>query len=165
MLIRDGVPAGVLGGLTPWKAVRSLRAGGGGVGVTPAGSGVGFARGGELGMPPRIGIETERFCSGNFAALADAAALLLLPAAVALPTTCVAFGAAGVGVEALKCLLASRPRRISYISCSPPTLARDLGFLVSHGYVMKSVELFDFFPQTYHLESLARLTRNDLAES
>ncbi len=72
---------------------------------------------------------------------------------------------AGVGITTLKLLLAARPKRLFYVSCSPPTLGRDLGFLVSHGYVIKSLELFDFFPQTYHLESLARLTRNDLAAS
>jgi 23S rRNA (uracil1939-C5)-methyltransferase len=72
---------------------------------------------------------------------------------------------AGVGIKTLKLLLATRPKRLLYVSCSPPTLARDLEFLVSHDYVMKSLELFDFFPQTYHIESLVRLTRIDLAHS
>jgi 23S rRNA (uracil1939-C5)-methyltransferase len=65
---------------------------------------------------------------------------------------------AGVGAESLKLLLALRPKRLHYVSCSPPTLARDLGFLLKHGYQLDSLELFDFFPQTYHIESLARLT-------
>ena len=65
----------------------------------------------------------------------------------------------GVGVAALKLLLALRPKRLSYVSCSPPTLARDLGFLIQHGYGLDSLDLFDFFPQTYHIESLARLSR------
>lgn len=68
---------------------------------------------------------------------------------------------AGVGVRALKLLLACRPRRIHYVSCSPPTLARDLGYLLAHGYQLNGVELFDFFPQTFHIESLAKLTRRD----
>ncbi len=65
----------------------------------------------------------------------------------------------GVDVAALKLLCALRPQRIHYVSCGPPALARDLGYLVVHGYDIISVELFDFFPQTYHLESLVRLER------
>ena len=66
---------------------------------------------------------------------------------------------AGVGAATLKLLLALRPKRLHYVSCSPPTLARDLGFLLQHGYRLESLELFDCFPQTYHIESLARLSR------
>src|SRR5208282_4536361 len=65
---------------------------------------------------------------------------------------------AGVGAVTLKLLLALRPRRLHYVSCSPPTLARDLGFLLKHGYQLDGLELFDCFPQTYHIESLARLS-------
>ena len=66
---------------------------------------------------------------------------------------------AGVGIAALKLLLALAPRRLRYVSCSPPTLGRDLGFLLRHDYELESLEMFDFFPQTYHIESLARLRR------
>jgi 23S rRNA (uracil1939-C5)-methyltransferase len=66
---------------------------------------------------------------------------------------------AGAGVATLKMLLALEPKRLHYISCSPPTLARDLGFLLQQGYRLDALEMFDFFPQTYHIESLARLSR------
>lgn len=66
---------------------------------------------------------------------------------------------AGVGAAAMKSLIRLQPERIHYVSCSPPTLARDLSHFIGHGYELNSVELFDFFPQTYHVESLARLTR------
>ena len=66
---------------------------------------------------------------------------------------------AGVGAATLKLLLALRPKRLHYVSCSPPTLARDVGFLLQHGYRLDSLELFDCFPQTYHIESVARLSR------
>jgi 23S rRNA (uracil1939-C5)-methyltransferase len=66
---------------------------------------------------------------------------------------------AGMGAATLKLLVALRPKRLRYVSCSPPTLARDLGFLLQHGYRLDRLELFDCFPQTYHIESLARLSR------
>jgi 23S rRNA (uracil1939-C5)-methyltransferase len=66
---------------------------------------------------------------------------------------------AGAGVATLKLLLALRPKRLHYVSCSPPTLARDLGFLLRQGYRLNTLEMFDFFPQTYHIESLAQLSR------
>ena len=67
---------------------------------------------------------------------------------------------AGVGAATLKLLLALRPKRLHYVSCSPPTLARDLGFLLQRSYRLDSLELFDCFPQTYHIESLSRLSRS-----
>ncbi len=66
---------------------------------------------------------------------------------------------AGVGAGALKMLADLEPKRLHYISCSPPTLARDLAILVARGYELDSVEMFDFFPHTYHVESLVRLVR------
>ncbi len=66
---------------------------------------------------------------------------------------------AGAGPRVLGPLAALRPDRICYVSCHPPTQARDLGFLLRRGYRLESVELFDLFPQTYHIESLARLAR------
>jgi 23S rRNA (uracil1939-C5)-methyltransferase len=51
------------------------------------------------------------------------------------------------------------PERISYVSCDPPTLARDLAAFQQAGYEISSVDLFDLFPQTYHIESLIRLQR------
>jgi 23S rRNA (uracil1939-C5)-methyltransferase len=70
---------------------------------------------------------------------------------------------AGVDTGSLKLLSALRPRKIHYLSCSPPTLARDLSFLACHGYQLHSLELFDLFPQTYHIEALAKLARNGQA--
>jgi len=64
---------------------------------------------------------------------------------------------AGVEAPAIKLLAALRPRHVTYVSCHPPTLARDLGFLAAHGYRLTAVESFDFFAQTFHIEALARL--------
>lgn len=66
---------------------------------------------------------------------------------------------AGVGAQTLKLLVPLQPTEIHYVSCSPPTLARDLAYLAGHGYELRGVDLFDFFPQTFHIEALARLVR------
>lgn len=49
-----------------------------------------------------------------------------------------------------------RPGRIVYVSCHPGTLARDAGFLVNElGYRFTACGVFDMFPHTAHVESLA----------
>jgi 23S rRNA (uracil1939-C5)-methyltransferase len=55
-------------------------------------------------------------------------------------------------------IVRAMPDRIAYVSCNPATLARDLNKLVRH-YELESVRMIDFFPQTYHIESLALLGR------
>jgi 23S rRNA (uracil1939-C5)-methyltransferase len=66
---------------------------------------------------------------------------------------------AGAGQPVMECLAILGPRRIHYVSCHPPTGARDLGFLLARGYRLEAIEMFDFFPQTYHIEFVARLAR------
>lgn len=56
-------------------------------------------------------------------------------------------------------LAACKPSRIIYVSCDPSTLARDLAKLHSHRYTSQEIHLFDMFPQTYHIESVALLER------
>ena len=46
-----------------------------------------------------------------------------------------------------------------YVSCDPATLARDLRIMLSSGYEMVSLDLLDLFPQTHHLETIARLRK------
>ncbi len=66
----------------------------------------------------------------------------------------------GLDEKLLRALIERGPRGFIYVSCEPATLARDLAILAAGGYTVHSVELFDFFPQTYHVESLAFLTKD-----
>ena len=52
---------------------------------------------------------------------------------------------------------ALRPSRIIYVSCDPPTLARDLIPLLHAGYQVEWSRPVDLFPQTYHTESVTLL--------
>jgi 23S rRNA (uracil1939-C5)-methyltransferase len=56
-------------------------------------------------------------------------------------------------------ILTLRPSQISYVSCDPATLARDLKKLSAGGYKLSSIKAFDMFPQTHHVETVVILNR------
>jgi 23S rRNA (uracil1939-C5)-methyltransferase len=66
---------------------------------------------------------------------------------------------AGLTSESLSRLIRLRPERITYVSCEPSTLARDLAALSTSAYAVKEVHLFDLFPQTFHIETVVKLAR------
>jgi 23S rRNA (uracil1939-C5)-methyltransferase len=66
---------------------------------------------------------------------------------------------AGLPEGAVDALAALNPARILYLSCDPATLARDLALWVGRGWALRSLEGFDLFPQTPHVEGLALLER------
>jgi 23S rRNA (uracil1939-C5)-methyltransferase len=66
---------------------------------------------------------------------------------------------AGFHPKALSALVTLAPARLVYVSCNPATLARDVGDLVRQGYVLEWVQPVDMFPQTPHIEAVARLRR------
>jgi 23S rRNA (uracil1939-C5)-methyltransferase len=67
---------------------------------------------------------------------------------------------AGFHPKALGALAALAPPRIVYVSCNPATLARDVGELARRGgYRLEWVQPVDMFPQTPHIEAVARLQR------
>jgi 23S rRNA (uracil1939-C5)-methyltransferase len=65
---------------------------------------------------------------------------------------------AGMHPRVLKALLEIAPPRIIAVSCNPATLARDLVVLLER-YQIESLQPFDLFPHTPHIECLAKLTR------
>jgi len=76
----------------------------------------------------------------------NATALLLDPPRKGLERSC------------LEAIRSARPGRLLYLSCDPATLARDLQQLVGEGeYEVESLQPFDFFPNTSHIETLAVL--------
>jgi 23S rRNA (uracil1939-C5)-methyltransferase len=56
-------------------------------------------------------------------------------------------------------ILSLKPKRISYVSCDPATLGRDLKKLIAGGYALDSIAAFDMFPQTHHVETVVQLDR------
>jgi 23S rRNA (uracil1939-C5)-methyltransferase len=66
---------------------------------------------------------------------------------------------AGAESVVIKGILNLHPERISYVSCDPATLARDLKKLIAGGYEIDAIRGFDLFPQTHHVETVALLRR------
>lgn len=63
----------------------------------------------------------------------------------------------GCGKPVLKALAKQKPRKLLYVSCAPPMLARDVKELLKVGYKLERVTPFDMFPQTQHCEAIAEL--------
>jgi 23S rRNA (uracil1939-C5)-methyltransferase len=63
----------------------------------------------------------------------------------------------GLGEQVVQELVRLKVPRLTYVSCNPSTLARDLRPLLASGYRIDQAHLVDLFPQTYHLESVFHL--------
>ncbi len=61
---------------------------------------------------------------------------------------------AGLEAKAREAILKMNPRMLAYVSCDPSTLARDAAIMISAGYEIRQMTIFDLFPQTYHIESI-----------
>jgi 23S rRNA (uracil1939-C5)-methyltransferase len=61
----------------------------------------------------------------------------------------------GISAEAVVGLIGWKAPRLVYVSCDPPTLARDAARLVNAGYRIESIEALDLFPNTPHVETIA----------
>ncbi len=65
----------------------------------------------------------------------------------------------GMTADALRGVLALRAGRLVFVSCDVATFARDLRRCLDAGYALAGIEAFDLFPNTAHVEVLARLER------
>ena len=63
----------------------------------------------------------------------------------------------GCDENLLKTIAAMKPKKVVYVSCNPATLARDLRDSEDNGYKTVEVQPVDMFPQTMHVESVAKL--------
>jgi 23S rRNA (uracil1939-C5)-methyltransferase len=58
----------------------------------------------------------------------------------------------GVSKSAMDAIIHHAAPRIVYVSCDPPTMARDSRRLLDAGYRLGSLKGFDLFPNTPHVE-------------
>jgi len=66
---------------------------------------------------------------------------------------------AGLGDKVTAALCGTSASRVTYVSCDPATLSRDLKLLLESGFKVEQAHLFDLFPQTAHMETVLRLVR------
>ena len=63
----------------------------------------------------------------------------------------------GAEKRTIENIIKLNPAKISYISCEPSVLARDLRMLIDSGYSIESMTALDLFPQTHHIETVVSL--------
>ena len=66
---------------------------------------------------------------------------------------------AGLAKDSVAQLAKLGAPNVVYVSCDPATLARDIRIFLDHHYELSSVCVLDLFPQTHHLETVARLRK------
>jgi 23S rRNA (uracil1939-C5)-methyltransferase len=64
----------------------------------------------------------------------------------------------GISRDALESIARARPAHVVYVSCDVATLARDARVLCDGGYTLDGVTGIDLFPNTAHVETVARFT-------
>ena len=65
----------------------------------------------------------------------------------------------GCDESLLATIVEMAPKRVVYVSCDPGTLARDLKYLVEHGFKVVEVQPVDMFSHTTHVETVVRIER------
>jgi tRNA/tmRNA/rRNA uracil-C5-methylase (TrmA/RlmC/RlmD family) len=65
----------------------------------------------------------------------------------------------GAGRDVVDALAQLGPAQLVYVACDPVALARDIGLFAERGYELDGLRAFDLFPNTHHVEAVARLVR------
>ncbi len=65
----------------------------------------------------------------------------------------------GLGVRVAERLSQIDPAEIVLVACDPSTLARDAAVILRAGYALEKLILIDLFPQTFHIETIARFRK------
>ena len=68
----------------------------------------------------------------------------------------------GLTESFIKASVAMQPEKITYVSCNPATMARDIKRYQELGYGLKKVQPVDLFPQTHHVEAVSLLSKLDV---
>ena len=108
----------------------------------------------------RNGIENAEF----FCADAGAAALELEAKGIRPDIITVDPPRKGLNADAIEAIDRMDPRRLVYISCDPATLARDVALLKERGFTLQKALAADLFPRCSHVETVALMTRTDVAK-
>jgi tRNA/tmRNA/rRNA uracil-C5-methylase (TrmA/RlmC/RlmD family) len=63
----------------------------------------------------------------------------------------------GAGAAVIQAVLAGGPRTVVYVACDPAALARDIRTAAEQGWRLATLEAFDAYPMTHHIECVAVL--------
>lgn len=64
----------------------------------------------------------------------------------------------GLTESFIEASVAMKPQKITYVSCNPATMARDIKHYQELGYDLKKVQPVDLFPHTHHVETCVLLS-------
>jgi tRNA/tmRNA/rRNA uracil-C5-methylase (TrmA/RlmC/RlmD family) len=150
----------VMNSVLPDGDVLDLYAGVGLFALSIAGSG----RGGVTAVEAAgaSGIDLKRNAAstaGSVTAVVAAVEQYLVTVGQLPPTVIVDPPRTGLSKSVLDRLAAQGGARMVYVSCDPPTLARDARGLLDAGYGLESIRAFDLFPNTPHVETVAVFSR------
>jgi tRNA/tmRNA/rRNA uracil-C5-methylase (TrmA/RlmC/RlmD family) len=150
----------VMDSVLPDGDALDLYAGVGLFALSIAGSGRGAVTAVEA--PGASGADLERNTSsfaGSLTAVVAPVEQYLVTVRQLPPTVIVDPPRTGLSRTVLDRLVVQGGSRIVYVSCDPPTLARDARGLLDGGYGLESIRGFDLFPNTPHVETVAVFSR------
>ncbi len=156
-------------GLQPGESVLDLYCGVGGISLHMASEAhqvLGIETVSEAVRHANANAKMNGFSNCKFIA-GDAEALLTegLPLSGKLGAVVVNPPRSGCAPEVLTAIAAMQPRTLVYVSCHPDSLARDLSLLVEQGFRVEQIQPVDMFPQTPHIENVAKLIFTDAGAS